>query len=63
MSSSKDAPDSEKVINIQKADLPLHCPTGEQSAWSMHPKVFLPIDQDGKASCPYCGTRYNILTN
>jgi uncharacterized Zn-finger protein len=26
--------------------------------WNSHPRVFLPISDDGEALCPYCGTRY-----
>ncbi|MGB0133780.1 zinc-finger domain-containing protein, partial [Dokdonella sp.] len=31
--------------------------------WNSHPKVFLPIEeQGGSAKCPYCGAEY-ILEN
>lgn len=26
--------------------------------WNSHPKVYLPIDGDGEAKCPYCGADY-----
>jgi len=45
-------------VEISAADLPLHCPLPSQALWNSHPRVFLPIGDDGMALCPYCGTRY-----
>jgi uncharacterized Zn-finger protein len=28
--------------------------------WSSHPKVFLELNEEGLARCPYCGTRYQL---
>jgi uncharacterized Zn-finger protein len=28
--------------------------------WNSHPKVFLPIEQEGEAKCPYCGATYYL---
>jgi len=28
--------------------------------WSSHPKVFLELNDQGVAKCPYCGTRYSL---
>jgi uncharacterized Zn-finger protein len=28
------------------------------SLWDSHPRVFLPIEDTGKAKCPYCGAEY-----
>ena len=47
-----------KQVEITAADLPLHCPLPSQALWSSHPRVFLPIGDNGEALCPYCGTRY-----
>ncbi len=47
---------------VTKADLPLHCPMPNMSLWNSHPRVFLPIEETGKAKCPYCGADY-ILEN
>jgi len=52
---------SDAVI-ISKKDLPFHCPPKESSSWNMHPKVFLPFDEKGKANCPYCGTLYKLYS-
>jgi len=50
-----------KVIELTYADLPLHCPTPEMSQWNAHPRVYLPIEETGKAKCPYCGTEYVLV--
>ncbi|MDH5378280.1 MAG: zinc-finger domain-containing protein [Gammaproteobacteria bacterium] len=43
---------------VKAEQLPLHCPMDESSAWSSHPRVFLPFDKEGHARCPYCGAEY-----
>jgi uncharacterized Zn-finger protein len=49
-------------VEIRRADLPLSCPLPNQKLWNAHPRVYLPIEDSGKASCPYCGTHY-VLTD
>ena len=49
---------SARIVEITGGDLPLHCPTPEQMLWNAHPRVYLPIESNGEALCPYCGTRY-----
>jgi uncharacterized Zn-finger protein len=46
---------------VRRADLPLSCPTPEQKLWDSHPRVYLPIEQTGSASCPYCGAKYRLV--
>ena len=43
---------------VTSDDLPLHCPMPNQSLWNAHPRVFLPMDESGKAVCPYCSAEY-----
>ena len=43
---------------VTRADLPLHCPMDGMSLWNSHPRVYLPIEDSGKAKCPYCGAEY-----
>lgn len=43
---------------VSRADLPLHCPMPGASLWNSHPRVFLPIEEAGKVTCPYCGAVY-----
>ena len=45
---------------VEKKDLPLHCPLPEMSLWNSHPRVYLPIEESGKAKCPYCGTEFTL---
>ena len=50
------------LIQITPQDLPLHCDgsIATQNAWNGHPRVFLPIQSNGKIECPYCGTIYKL---
>ncbi|MBL78606.1 MAG: hypothetical protein CMH70_00850 [Nitrosomonadaceae bacterium] len=50
--------DEQRRIEISAKDLPLHCPMPPMKIWNSHPRVFLPINETGKALCPYCGTLY-----
>ncbi|MEN8107600.1 MAG: zinc-finger domain-containing protein [Pseudomonadota bacterium] len=45
---------------VTRADLPLHCPMEGMSLWDSHPRVYLPIEDSGKAKCPYCGADYTL---
>ncbi len=56
--SSSEKNNSAKVRFITKNDLPLSCPLPSASQWSAHPRVFLKLDNDGKAVCPYCSNTY-----
>jgi uncharacterized Zn-finger protein len=38
----------------------LHCPPPGAYLWNSHPKVFLPIEHTGQATCPYCGASYEL---
>jgi len=52
-----------REIEITRAELPLFCPRDSESAWSMHPRVFIPIEDsvDQRATCPYCGAKYVLV--
>ena len=45
---------------VSKNELPFHCPPKEAQKWNMHPKIFLPFDEEGRAKCPYCGAIYKL---
>jgi uncharacterized Zn-finger protein len=50
---------AENRYEVTRKDLPLSCPMPSMSLWNSHPKVYLPIVEDGGESvCPYCGARY-----
>jgi uncharacterized Zn-finger protein len=53
-------PNAQNHYAITRADLPLHCPMPGMSLWNSHPKVYLPIEETGKAKCPYCGASYTL---
>lgn len=47
-------------VQVDVADLPLHCPGPRAPLWSMHPRVFLDVTRTGAVNCPYCGTHYEL---
>jgi len=49
------------VYTVSRKDLPLSCPTAGQKLWNSHPRVYLPIEETGQATCPYCSARYELL--
>ena len=59
--SSLQKANNESVYEISRADLPLSCPTPQQKLWDSHPRVYLPIEESGEESCPYCGTRFILV--
>ncbi len=54
-------PNAQTVQEVTRKDLPLHCPMSGTSLWNSHPRVFLPIEETGKAMCPYCGTEFLLV--
>lgn len=59
--SSLETANTENEYEVKRADLPLSCPTAEQKLWNSHPRVYLPIEQTGTASCPYCSAKYHLV--
>lgn len=53
-------PNAENHYEVTRADLPLSCPMPGMHLWNSHPKVYLPIEDSGKAKCPYCGATYSL---
>ena len=49
---------TQREVDVDAADLPLHCPTPSVKLWNAPPRVFLDVARTGSASCPDCGTRY-----
>jgi len=46
---------------VSRSELPVHCPMEGMTTWDSHPKVYLPIEeQGGEAKCPYCGAVYEL---
>lgn len=49
-----------REYEVTSADLPLSCPMPSMRLWDAHPKVFLPIQKTGRATCPYCGAKFTL---
>lgn len=47
-------------VEISRKDLPLSCPPGDKRVWDAHPRVYLPIEETGEFTCPYCGTFFQL---
>ncbi|UHD18386.1 zinc-finger domain-containing protein [Thiocapsa bogorovii] len=52
-----------ELIEVSHKDLPLSCPLPGAPVWNMHPRVYLPIEDEPnhEATCPYCGARYRLV--
>ncbi|HJU08272.1 MAG TPA: zinc-finger domain-containing protein [Rhodanobacteraceae bacterium] len=47
---------AQRRYDVTRAQLPLSCPLPEMALWNSHPRVYLPIEDDGgESQCPYCG--------
>lgn len=49
-----------RTDEITYNDLPLSCPPRDERVWDAHPRVYLPIEETGVYTCPYCGTKYTL---
>ena len=52
---------TKKTYRVSRNDLPLSCPAPGQKLWDSHPRVYLPIEESGEASCPYCSAHYILV--
>ena len=52
---------TQECYEVTREQLPLSCPTPEQKLWNSHPRVYLPIEETGEATCPYCSAQYKLL--
>jgi uncharacterized Zn-finger protein len=56
--SNKTTACQEKTHTVTTKDLPLSCPMPGMRIHDAHPKVFLPIETTGQATCPYCSVTF-----
>jgi len=49
---------TENCYIITREDLPLSCPSVHMEVWDAHPRVYLPLEENGEAICPYCNAKY-----
>lgn len=54
----KNQPCGESWVEVDPQDLPLSCPRQDDALFALHPKVYLPLEKEGKCKCYYCGTVY-----
>lgn len=59
---STEQANQKRIYKITSKDLPLSCPMPTMRLWDAHPRVYLPIENPGKAVCPYCSATF-ILEN
>jgi uncharacterized Zn-finger protein len=52
---------AEKRYTVHRNELPVSCPLPGTSLWSSHPRVYLPLEEAGRARCPYCGAEYVLV--
>lgn len=53
-------PNAQSRYEVTVADLPLSCPMPLMSLWNSHPRVYLPIEANGWAKCPYCSAEFTL---
>ncbi len=58
---SKGNASESQEYEVSRQDLPLSCPTPGQKLWNAHPRVYLPIEETGSATCPYCSSHYRLV--
>ncbi|MFT5219042.1 MAG: putative Zn-finger protein [Planctomycetota bacterium] len=55
-------PNAKSAIEVKSDELPIHCPAEGSSLWDSHPRVYIPVKENGgEGKCPYCGTIYKIV--
>jgi uncharacterized Zn-finger protein len=52
---------TKQCIKVKAKDLPLSCPPEGDRVWDAHPRVYLPIEETGAETCPYCGVEYQLV--
>lgn len=52
---------AQNTYKVSRADLPLSCPMPGMTLWNSHPKVYLPVEAEGQAKCPYCGAEFVLV--
>lgn len=49
-----------RSYTVSVAELPLSCPMPGMTLWDSHPRVYLPVAEQGEATCPYCGAHFRL---
>jgi|TARA_B110000967_G_C18708262_1_gene471360 uncharacterized Zn-finger protein len=54
---------TKSAVEVKATDLPIHCPVEGTSLWNSHPRVYIPVNENGgESKCPYCGTMFKLLS-
>ncbi|MEZ2721240.1 zinc-finger domain-containing protein [Paenalcaligenes hominis] len=61
MSAVPNAQQQSETHFVTEADLPVYCPPPNAPLWNMHPRVYIEIEKEGRASCPYCSATYQLV--
>jgi uncharacterized Zn-finger protein len=55
-------PNAKSAVEVKTGDLPIHCPVEGSSLWNSHPRVYIPVAENGgESKCPYCSTIYKVI--
>ena len=55
-------PNARSAIEVKRDELPVHCPTEGSSLWNSHPRVYIPVlENGGESRCPYCGALFKLI--
>lgn len=55
-------PNSDRIIEVSQADLPVYCPREEEALWNSHPRVYIHLEKAGdEARCIYCSAVYKLI--
>ncbi len=49
---------TKRRYEVTRADLPVSCPPRDLRVWDAHPRVYLPVEETGRAECPYCDAEF-----
>ena len=60
--SAYSTPNAKNALEVKAGDLPVHCPVEGSSLWNSHPRVYIPVQENGgEAKCPYCGAIFKLI--
>ncbi len=46
------------IIQVKRADVPVSCPPAGADVALSHPRVYLDLNKNGEALCPYCSNHF-----
>lgn len=53
-------PQNKSIKTVNAKEVPISCPMPDEALWNQHPKVYIPLDDSGSGSCPYCGNQFQL---